>query len=170
MSFKMRNHIKTTYTLNNTIIQEQKTASFLGVILDDKLTLKDHIQNIKRKCYPRTELLKKMCANTKINKSIKKRTYLSLIRSILEYAPVNKLEKIQNNCLKQILNKPTNHSIINCYQQLNITSIKSRIINLTKKWHNKACNDNKNAITRAVYGTSPRIAGALAYFVFINRV
>ena len=44
--------------LNDVPIKNVKNAKFLGLVFDQKLTFKDHIQKLKKKCFKALNLLK----------------------------------------------------------------------------------------------------------------
>ena len=134
MSFHTKAKTKSSYSINNNIITEAQNGTFLGVTLDSKLTLELHTNSIKQKCYPRLQLLNSINNNKNININTKRKIYLSLIRSIIEYAPsftlcahqtkIEKLEKIQKKCIKQILNLRPNHNTTDALRRIKLPSIK----------------------------------------------
>lgn len=98
-------------TLYNKPIQYVNQIKFLGVIFDSKLTWKQHINNLKKECYQRMNLLKAL-GHQKwgSSKDILIRIYQSLIRSKLDYgcaayentkpSRLKLLEPIQNTALR----------------------------------------------------------------------
>ncbi|KAI8123515.1 putative RNA-directed DNA polymerase from transposon X-element [Lucilia cuprina] len=102
--------------IGNNAINIQNDVKYLGVTLDKKLIFKRHINEICRKATKAFRALwpllnKRSCLNMK-NKNL---LFKSVIRPILTYAcPVwstaanchlNRLQVIQNKCLKMIYNK-----------------------------------------------------------------
>ena len=98
-------------TLNNEHVPYAQSALFLGVYLDARLNLVEHVKYIRTRALKRVPLLK--CLSGRgcgADRSVLLRIYKSLIRPILEYAcqvmegPSNKavesLESIQNTCLR----------------------------------------------------------------------
>jgi hypothetical protein len=85
---------------------------YLGVLIDNKLNLNNHIENVKEKCLKKLNVLKclsyknwSLCTNQQLT------VYKCLIRATMEYAPiitltseynVNKLSGIQYQALKII--------------------------------------------------------------------
>ena len=81
-SFK-RGNPKFTVNLNNIIIEEQQTTTFLGVLIDNKLTWKSHILHLCSKISKGTAILRLL--RHSFPKHILKMIYMSLIYSYLNY-------------------------------------------------------------------------------------
>ena len=73
----------TDLRINNEVIQQRYTTSFLGVILDDKLSWKHHIQSVKIKISKNIGILHK--CRKKFSLSTMKSLYYSFIYSYLSY-------------------------------------------------------------------------------------
>ena len=78
-----RGNPKFTVNLKNTIIEEQQTTSFLGVIIDNKLTWKSHIAHLCSKISKGIAILRLL--RPSFPKHILKMIYMSLIHSYLNY-------------------------------------------------------------------------------------
>lgn len=94
----------------NLSIKQSPNIKYLGVILDNKLTLKPHIKKLKQKLY---SIISSFNRNRKfLSPKLAALWYTGLIRPILEYsAPLlyctnqsiqNEIIKIENRCLKII--------------------------------------------------------------------
>ena len=78
-----RGNPKFTVNLNGSIIEEQETTSFLGVIIDNKLTWKSHIAHLCSKISKGIAILRLL--RPSFPKHILKMIYMSLIHSYLNY-------------------------------------------------------------------------------------
>ena len=98
-------------TMNHEVVTYAQSVTFLGVCLDARLNLVEHVNYIKTRAMKRVPLLR--CLSGRgcgADRSILFRIYNSLVRPILEYAcvvsdgPANKavesLESVQNTCLR----------------------------------------------------------------------
>ena len=81
-SFK-RGNPKFTVNLNNIIIEEQQTTTFLGVLIDNKFTWKSHILHLCSKISKGIAILRLL--KHSFPKHILKMIYMSLIYSYLNY-------------------------------------------------------------------------------------
>lgn len=107
----------TSLNIEGNHILWQSTAKYLGVILDRRLTFKDHIADSTQKCNRIIRMMYSLInRNSNLNLYNKRLIYLLIIRSVLLYAsPVwndcaqshkTKLKVLQNKCLKTIYNLP----------------------------------------------------------------
>lgn len=79
-----RNKIIFPYTIGNETLVRVSTKKDLGVIMDDKLSFNEHVDDITRKAY-RTLGFIFRCGKYFSNQSSMRLLYLSLVRSRLEY-------------------------------------------------------------------------------------
>ena len=125
-------------SLNNAIIPQSNTAKYLGIILDKKLTWDPHLTLTAKKGkqifamnYP---LLKR---GSKLSISNKLLTYRQIIRPALTYGSlvwgtaatshINKLQVLQNKCLRTIVNAPFQVNMSLLQEELGILPIKEYI-------------------------------------------
>jgi ribonuclease HI len=105
---------KVTLRLNNEIIPQTDTPTFLGTTLDSRLTWKPHIEGIHEKAHKKLNLMKKMAGTTwGANPKILHQLYTGTVRPVTEYASTSwvtasktnksKLDKVQNTGLRIIL-------------------------------------------------------------------
>ena len=98
-------------TINGNQIELQSSVRFLGVILDQKLMMKQHLEDVKARASKRVSVLKCVAASGKgVDRKILLSIYKSLVRPILEYCCqifdgsnnrlVMRIETIQNQCLR----------------------------------------------------------------------
>ena len=87
--------------INDTIIKRENAIKFLGVIIDENLTWKNHITTIENKISKNIGVLYK--SKFLLNKTCLKHVYFSFIHSYLNYANIawgstnqNKLKKLHN--------------------------------------------------------------------------
>lgn len=108
-----------------------KCAKYLGVILDQKTTLKQHIDFVLQKCGKCVKMLYPMISrNSKLHQKNKILLYKSCFRPILLYAPsvinlsasthLHQLQVYQNRLLKMALKKPYNYSTIRLHEEAEI--------------------------------------------------
>ena len=111
---KKKNKPSITISINNNILQQQHTTNYLGIIIDDNLNWKPHINNLKlnlsRSCYALSKL--RNYANLYTMKNI----YYSLFYSKLKYcisswggaseSVLNPLIKLQKRAIRYISFKP----------------------------------------------------------------
>ena len=74
----------TTYVIDNSTIQQNKSAKYLGVTITDKLSWSEHITNITNKVYSIRAFLQRNLHQCE--PSVKASCYTTYIRPILEYA------------------------------------------------------------------------------------
>lgn len=99
--------------LGNLNLEEVSSIKILGIIFDNKLTWKTHIDKLKNECITRVNILKILSANNwGADKQILLNTYKSLIRSRINYGSIiyqsasktvlQKLDPIHNTDLRII--------------------------------------------------------------------
>lgn len=101
--------INYTYYLNNVAINKVNSVRDLGVRLDSKMMLVEHIDTIVDKAYKQLGFIKRVCKSF-TNIDCIKVLYFTYVRSILEYAcsiwspcyivHINRLESLQNKFVK----------------------------------------------------------------------
>ena len=125
---------------------------FLGVTLDDKLSLKYHIEEIVSKCKKRLNLLKALCGkNWGATPETILYTYRCYIRPVLEYSSIlfayaeesllKSIQAVETLAIKIAHRLPpwtTNHF---CYSYVTFEKITDRIKKLAKDFLNKNAND-----------------------------
>lgn len=136
----------THLTFDGNTIEVVKETKYLGVVIDNKLTLKNHINYLHRKsdmiC---RQLYPFIGRNSFSTKKLKLKIYKTYIRSSLLYAApiLNKMsktnkstiQKIQNKYLRIILNKPRYTKISELHQGCkNINSIDTFINKIATKF------------------------------------
>ena len=144
------------YVLSSTsvaeLLQYKKKCKFLGVTLDDKLSLKDHIEEIVSKCKKRLNLLKALCGkNWGATPETILYTYRCYIRPVLEYSSIlfayaeesllKRIQAVETLAIKIAHRLPpwtTNHF---CYSYVTFEKITDRIKKLAKDFLNKNAND-----------------------------
>lgn len=100
-----------TYSLNNTPIEKVNVVRDLGVILDNKLTMSDHVDYISDKAYKNLGFVIRTC-NPFSDLSCIKTVYYAYVRSVLEYASSiwcpnyiiykTRIERIQKKFVKHL--------------------------------------------------------------------
>lgn len=108
-------------------VEWKRSAKYLGVILDQKLTFKEHVENSILKSGKCFKLLYSiMNRNSKLHPTNKLRLYKSILRPILTYAApvwgqcakshINKMQIFQNRMLKTCLKLPHRHPTIDVHK------------------------------------------------------
>ncbi len=80
---KLSRMAKCEITINNTEINEASSYCYLGVTLDNHLTLREHVNNIYRKCSTRIKLLSRVRQN--MGPFVANTIYTTMIRPIALY-------------------------------------------------------------------------------------
>ena len=103
-------HRRLKLKLENHPIEKEEKPVYLGVQLDTRLTLSNHIENLAEKCSHRMKVLKHL-ASTKwgATRNILRNLYVGYVRAAMEptlalqaSSNCEKLDKIQNNALRFI--------------------------------------------------------------------
>ena len=100
--------------MNETVIPQMQTVTFLGAKLDSRLTWKAELDYVRNRAVKRVGILRKLSGTTwGANARILKSVYTSNVRPVTEYASSSwttasksnkaKLDKIQNMGLRTIL-------------------------------------------------------------------
>ena len=100
--------IKSTYSLNNTILQEVPSYTYLGVDISNDLTWNSHVDRISAKANRTLGFLRRNLYSCPTH--IKDMAYKTLVRPILDYCSsvwdphtqtlINQLEAIQNRAAR----------------------------------------------------------------------
>lgn len=123
--------------LNNTFIVNKNRTKFLGLIFDNKLSWKPHIENIKLRCTKALNLLKMLHGKSwGSDRSMLLRLYGTNVRSIMDYGSIayvsasestlRKLNVIQNNALRICSGAFCTSPVISLHAETNITSLTHR--------------------------------------------
>ena len=108
-----KNPISTQYYIGNNILTKKETIKYLGVLIDKKLTFKQHIQVKSQKATTVLNMLKRNLHFAP--KSVKCKAYQACVQPILEYASncwaptsktlSNKIEMVHHNAAKFVSNR-----------------------------------------------------------------
>lgn len=151
----------TGITVRNAEIAWKDPVKYLGVNLDKTLTFKTHIDRVQNKAlknfgalYP---LLNK---RSKLNTINKIRVFRAIIQSVLLAAcpvwgncalsHVQKLQVIQNKCLKTILNLPRRHETSDLHRLASIPTITEQIFKITQNLRGKLIH-SENPVIRSMH-------------------
>ena len=118
-------------------LTKEKNPSYLGVQLDQHMTLNHHMQKIKKKCTRRLQLVKRLASTTwGADKNTLRQLYLGYVRSAMEYClPLqcicskttrNALDKVQNNAVRYISGGMRSTPIAACEIHTNIEPLDIR--------------------------------------------
>ncbi len=110
-------HEEIDIKLYNESIPLVSTIKFLGVTFDSRLSFKDHLIEVSKKCHERLNMIKILSHKYwLLNKETLKIIYMSLIRSVLDYSSFiipllnttsyKRVQAIQNIALKTIYRLP----------------------------------------------------------------
>lgn len=105
------NKVEFNYMLEGRSLTRKTTIKDLGILFDEKLTFRDHYDYIINKCNKLLGFIARITKDFK-NPSSFLLLYFSMIRSILEYNSIiwspfydihiNRIERVQNNCLRML--------------------------------------------------------------------
>jgi hypothetical protein len=135
-------------TIRNARIPWKNSVKYLGVTLDKTVTFKTHIDLISEKALKFVGILYPLLnRKSKLNSDNKIRIFRAIIQSILLGAcpvwgncakhHIEKLQIIQNKCLKIILDLPPRYETINLHKLAAIQPIKHQITKINSKFNNK---------------------------------
>ena len=125
--------------LFNESIEISKEADFLGVTFDARMTWEPQTRKIVARAYKRLNLLRAISSTTnRHNPNVMAKLYQSTIRSIFEYSSVclinaadnhlQKLQLVQNQALRVILNTPAYISIKDLHDCSGLRLIKDHMV------------------------------------------
>ena len=134
--------------LFNKEIPYEKNPRFLGITFDERLTFKQHIENIKTKCQSRLNIIKIISHRSwKIRKDTIVATYYALVRSIIDYmafcfgcvckSNLLQLQIIQNSAIRSIFKPPFRTNLIELAKKHEIVEIHDRLLLLFDKYIRK---------------------------------
>ena len=141
---KPKSTTKLHITLGNEQIPQVKSTKFLGMWIDESLSWNEHITKVVLKLKSRVNLLK--MSQHFLSKHSLKVLYFAQLHSILTYgivmwgslasqANLNKLQKIQNTCIR-IIDKPGCKTLKSSYKNLKIPDVSQMVdMELIKLWH-----------------------------------
>ena len=130
--------------LGNELIPQVKSTKFLGMWIDESLTWNEHITKVILKLKSRLNLLK--MGKHLLSKHALRVLYFAQLHSVMTYgivmwgslasqANLNKLQKIQNTCVR-IIDKPGSTPLKSSFKKNRILDIRHTIdLELTKLWH-----------------------------------
>ena len=136
--FQNKNTPEMAQTLNigNYKIEEKRSINYLGVILDNKLNFKEHVQYCVTKLYKKTPIL--IRAKDKMSEKTKEKIYYAFIYPHLSYsssvygnAKTNvkvKLQKIQNQIIKILFHNQNKQKTNELYKKHKILKIENIIL------------------------------------------
>ena len=151
-------------TLNNEHLQYVESMNFLGVCLDSRLNMNEHIKYVKARALKRVPILKCLAGRgCGADRTILIRVYKSLIRPILEYAcqvlegPLNKavesLESVQNTCLRIATGALRTSPIIPLQVETNVQPLYLRRWELTLRYVTKVISAENHPCHKLVDGS-----------------
>lgn len=152
---KKRNPVNFNYCLSNINLLRSSLVKDLGIQFDSKLLFNTHILTIQNKALSLFGMIKRNCSE--FNDPVTfKCLYTSLIRSLLEYAPIiwdnnnighnNQIEKVQNKvlrfiCYKCKIDRTPHTGYNNILGLLKIDSLKTRRTNIYNSFLSKLLNN-----------------------------
>jgi exonuclease III len=140
---------KIELVIYGTEIPQVEECKFLGIIYDKKLTFKSHFEKIEASCEERLKIIRILvdkfwCLDKKVLLSI----YKLLIRSLMEYSSIlfpitkrsitEKLQKIQNECLRLITGLSREDGNILLHEETNMDFVYDRMTELNRRYFTKA--------------------------------
>lgn len=134
---------------------------YLGVVYDEKLLFRSHVDKTINKCSVLVRCLYSLVnRKSKLSKVNKLAVYKQIILPVIDYAiPVwescaythkRRLQIVQNKILKMILNLPLRTSTIEVHEQAGLDSIEERIRKHVDKFRNK-CDISEFDLVNSLY-------------------
>ena len=109
---RKKTYIKHCYQIHSQQIQQNKSAKYLGVVIDEHLTWKEHVNEICSKAIKAKAFLQRNLHRCPV--LVKSNCYTSLVRPILEYAAavwsphlqyqIHQIEKVQRSAARFVTN------------------------------------------------------------------
>ncbi len=135
--------------VNDTRIDASTTAKFLGITFDDKLSFKQHTDDIIKRVKTRISALQRVtgsATNPRASSRIGKNVYITMIRPLMEYAPTvatmyresvwTTLHQLQNKALRHALHLHSYASNRIVERLINLPTPKERCFTLAAKYFN----------------------------------
>lgn len=130
----------------NRITQADNHVKYLGVILDKTLKFNGHIKNLVQKGHAAIRLLYPLLNKySKLSSKNKKILYTAIIRPAITYAApvwcsvpktsILKLQRIQNKCLRLVLNADRYTKITDLHNLANLETIEEFVIRISKNFY-----------------------------------
>ena len=123
---------------DNVLLVRETTYKYLGVTLDATLSMSKHISNITQQISHKVYVLGKI--RKYINNQAALTIYKTMILLYFDYGDIfymnaneqllNKLQVLQNKCLRTCLNLPPRSSTLCLHREANVANIKIR-----RRWH-----------------------------------
>ena len=118
-------------------LEKEENPTYLGIKLDPKLTLHDHIKNVKAKASNRLKLVKRLASTSwGADKSTLRQLYLGYVRSNMEYclalqtissnSNIKSVDNIQSHALRFISGGMKSSSTAACEIHTNIEPMQNR--------------------------------------------
>ena len=138
------------FKLFNETIPETDQIKFLGIIFDNKMTFKRCVDEIKAKCKNRLNIIKILAQKswTLLKEETLKDVYVSLTRSIIDYAAIifdilsetnkKELRSIQYHALRASYRKPLKFSHTELLEISTVKTIDERCTELNHNYFKKA--------------------------------
>ena len=135
-------------TLGNSTIPTTSATKYLGIILDNRLTFKPHIDHIIQSCMKKMRIIQRLCGTTwgSMDRSLLK-LYTQYIRPVIEYGLIiygtcskqlfNKLECVQNTAIRLATGCRKTTKIQNLLQEGGLPPIENRYKLLTIRYLTK---------------------------------
>lgn len=163
----LRNADQFPISFDNAVISWSNPVRYLGGFLDSKLTFKFHIETVIAKAKKAIGIL--YCFLKKfsyVKTNIKIMMYKLYIRPIFTYAApmlanaarthIQKLQVLQNKCLRMVLSSPYDTRIVDLHSRAEVISIEAFVEKLTEKFYN-SCASSSNALIKDLgsYASDP---------------
>ena len=101
-------------SVDGSLIPQVGVLRILGIFFDPRLTFKEHFDRVIRRCSENLSFFRRLVWTPGLSRSWKRTAYLALVRSGITYGNValcnaskrqkKRLDVVQNNCLRAILN------------------------------------------------------------------
>jgi len=149
--------------LNGIKLSHDSNPTFLGIRFDPHLTFKHQIAHLEKTCIQRLNVMKIISHKSwQLTKETLLQVYNVLIRSVMDYSAIlmpvicetnkNKLQVIQNNALRIILNKPklTKTRIVDLHLESKLETLEERFLKLRRRYVQKAIINSNPVIVELI--------------------
>ena len=147
--------------LGDARICRAKETTFLGVVLDEKLSFDKHLDKIRQACKSRANIIKIVAhPSWKLDLVTLKQLYFSLVRSLFEYSSIltpaltqsriGSLQVIQNTALRSMLRLPKGTFLGTLHRLAGVSKLADRLSLLSSRYLGNSI-INSNPLVTTLY-------------------
>ena len=158
---RRREPVQLSLLFSGAALGHTTTPKFLGITLDTQFTFKHYVSDLVARCEKRLSMLRSLSGRTwGMSEKLLLATFRSLIRSLIDYAPIiiinlpksslEKLELIQRKASRIITRSHPRAPTAELFERLRLTTIETRAAELSIAYWDKALIEN--VLIQELYG------------------